>query len=204
MVYISFPDNGNHTITFNLSDGDDFVLDEVIIEVANKIPTMKPSCWSNTDDKKITINCRTISKNDSYSDLESLSIIWDTPWGNKEGDNFTFHTDDPGEPTDDDNLYGIGYTIIDDDGARTSGFAYVLIEPLMGQEENSKFIEEDLVFPVSITASIFLVILIFVAYMGNRGKKPIGERDWFKKNPWANQTEIVDEETDSWSGKIEP
>jgi len=204
MVYISFPDNGNHTITFSLSDGDDFVLDEVIVEVANKIPTMKPSCWSNTDDKKITINCRTISKNDSYSDLESLSIIWDTPWGNKEGDNFTFHTDDPGEPTDDDNLYGIGYEIIDDDGARTSGFAYVMIEPLLSQEENSKFIEEDLVFPVSIISSIFLVILIFIAYVGNRGKKPIGERDWFKKNPWADQTEIVVEETDSWSGKIEP
>ena len=197
---ISIPKSATYQMTVEISDGSDTDSLTIPIIVVNKQPEIKVECTSKPHGEIVDVLCLIVDIDESPSDIDTLSISWDSPWVQRIGMEFEVLGIEPGNPSRGENEYVIYYEVVDDDGARSNGTVYVQINTTSKSSFGSIFEFNVLKFPLFAFLGMFIIGGL-LSYISSR-KKPneVGSKEWFKQNPWSqelNQSEkIIPEEAE--------
>ena len=195
-ISVSILESGLHTISIEVSDESTTSSFGIPILVVNKVPTAEPFCTVEESGETANISCIAMI-DDTPSDLETITVSWNTPWGAKTGNEFNFVEITPGTPSVLPNLYQIDYELWDDDGARHGGLVLVSINTTQTDVEGGVFNFTPLYFPLFIFLVMFGIAGIALFLSSRRGLPKPGDKEWRKANPWndfTDQTESVDED----------
>jgi len=184
---LSISDAGSYEVTITITDGSDSTLMIIPIEVVNKQPEIKVECTSKSHGETADVLCLITEINESPSDIDSLSVSWDSPWVQRTGMEFEVLGIEPGTPSRGENEYVIYYEVVDDDGARSNGTVYVGINTTSQPSFGSIFEFDVLKFPLFAFLGMFIIGGL-ISYLSSRKKQSeVGTKEWFKQNPWSKE-----------------
>ncbi len=184
---LSISDAGSYEVTITITDGSDSTSMIIPIQVVNKQPIIEVECNSKSHGETADVLCIIVDIDESTSDIESLSISWDSPWAQRIGTEFEVLGIEPGTPSRGENEYEISYEVVDDDGARSNGTVYVEINTTSQPTFGSFFEFNVLKFPLFAFLGL-LIIGGLISYLSSRKKQSeVGTKEWFKQNPWSKE-----------------